>query len=115
MRKAIISLILLLSLPCAASAAATAEDLQPGAPERYTVAPGDTLWGLATRFLKDPWRWPELWRMNQGQLRNPHRLYPGDVLVLERSQGGEVVLTVDRPRDGSRLSPRARIEQREAA
>ena len=109
MKKAIISLILLLSFPAAALAATPAE-LQPNAPDRYVVVPGDTLWGIATRFLKDPWRWPELWKMNQAQLRNPHRIYPGDVLVLERSSSGQVALRVDT----TRVAPRIRMEARDA-
>jgi hypothetical protein len=108
MRKAIISLIFLLSLS-AQGFAATTSDLQPNAPDRYVVVPGDTLWGIATKFLKDPWRWPELWKMNQSQLRNPHRIYPGDVLVLDR-RGTQVTMRLDT----TRLSPRARIEPRDA-
>ena len=110
MKKAIISLILLLSL-AAAGIAATTATLRADAPERYTVVPGDTLWGIASRYLTDPWRWPELWKMNQAQLRNPHRIYPGDVLVLDRSAAtGEATLRLD----PGRLSPRVRIEEREA-
>ena len=109
MKTAIISLIILLTLAVGTFAATTTADLQPNAPDRYTVVPGDTLWGIATRFLKDPWRWPELWRMNQGQLRNPHRIYPGDVLVLDRS-GSQVTMRLD----SSRMGPRARIEPRDA-
>lgn len=108
MKKAIISLIFLLSFSVAASAATTA-DLRPTAPERYVVKPGDTLWGISTQFLKDAWRWPELWKMNQAQLRNPHRIYPGDVLVLDRS-GGQVTLRLETVRTG----PRVRIEPRDA-
>ena len=57
-------------------------DLAPDAPQRHTIQPGDTLWSLAQLFLKSPWRWPELWGMNLEQVRNPHRIYPGQTLVL---------------------------------
>jgi hypothetical protein len=108
-KKAIISLILLLSF--AAPAVALAPDaLRPDAPERHVVAPGDTLWGIAARFLQDPWRWPELWKMNHDQIRNPHRIYPGDVLVLERTGGGDVRLRLAT----DRLSPRARVDALDA-
>lgn len=107
MNKGIISLILLLTWT-APAVAATSADLKESAPDTYTVQKGDTLWDISARFLKQPWRWPELWRMNQEQIRNPHRIYPGDVLVLDRS-AREVQLRVSQL-PAVRLSPKARVE-----
>jgi hypothetical protein len=106
MKKSIISLIFLLSFATTAVAAGPAAALRADAPERYTVAKGDTLWGLASRFLKDPWRWPDLWNMNKAQIGNPHRIYPGDTLVLERLATGEVHMLVET----EKLVPRIRVE-----
>lgn len=65
----------------AALAAAGPLSLREDAPLRYTVKKGDTLWGIAEYYLRDAWQWPELWYTN-GQVRNPHRIHPGDVLTL---------------------------------
>jgi hypothetical protein len=61
--------------------------LKPDAPDRYVVVPGDTLWGISTRYTDSPWRWPELWGMNKQQIQNPHLIYPGMVLLLDRARG----------------------------
>ncbi|MFZ5557001.1 MAG: LysM peptidoglycan-binding domain-containing protein [Pseudomonadota bacterium] len=104
MRKIIISLLL---FPGFLALGAIADELKlaPDAPDRYVVQKGDTLWDISGRYLRDPWRWPQLWGMNKDQVKNPHLIYPGDVLVLDRS-GGTPRLA--RGMETVKLSPRVR-------
>jgi hypothetical protein len=102
MKMKIISL-LIFAASAVLSSVASAQELKPDAPDRYTVQRGDTLWGISGRYLEKPWNWPQLWNLNREQVRNPHRIYPGDILVLDRRTGTLKVET-------TALSPRVREE-----
>lgn len=93
------------------SAAPAEVSLRPDHPQTYTVVPGDTLWSIAGRFLKNPWQWREIWRQNP-QLRNPNRIYPGDVLQFSHDANGKPQLTVAERQEVPllKLAPEVRVE-----
>lgn len=107
----IISALILALAATLCGAAVAPLQLADSAPERHIVVPGDTLWGISARFLKEPWRWPEIWRMNSEQIRNPNRIYPGDVIVLDRDGDGRPLLRVQNERSRDRLQPKIYSEQ----
>ena len=84
----------------------SASILRPDAPKSYTVKPGDTLWGVASMFLKDPWLWPEVWIINP-QVKNPHLIYPGDTLALAFGANGSPQVSLQSG-GAARLNPRLR-------
>jgi len=109
----------------ASSSSATTETVQSpsrgiplaeNAPESYVVKRGDTLWGIAKVFLRDPWFWPEIWQVNP-QVHNPHLIYPGDTLRLVFIDGRpQIVLQRGLERgDGVRVEPRVRSEPIDSA
>jgi LysM repeat protein len=90
--------------------------LAPNAPDSYVVKRGDTLWGIAKVFLRDPWFWPEIWQVNP-QVQNPHLIYPGDTLRLVYVEGRpKIVLqrTLERG-GGAQVVPRVRSQPLDAA
>jgi lysM domain protein len=111
MQKRIITLLCAAGLAISAPAFSAALKVRPDAPTRYVVKQGDTLWGISGKYLYRPWQWSRLWGANRSKIRNPDRIYPGQVLVL-RYVNGRPRLSVERGAGGDiplvKLSPRMR-------
>jgi hypothetical protein len=123
----LLSMGLAVALPSISYANNPAPAVRADAPNVYVVKKGDTLWHISKRYLKDAWRWPELWAANP-QVKNPHLIYPGDRLLL-CSIGGRSVVGIDAgdgcdgiirrmgetPAGEGKLSPRVRVEPLDVA
>jgi hypothetical protein len=103
-------LIAALGLSSVLSAPLSADEirLQDNPPDRHVVVKGDTLWDISEKFLKDPWKWPEVWGFNKDQIKNPHLIYPGDVVVFSM-EGGKPRLSLQGGQT-VKLSPSVRGE-----
>ena len=86
MHKHIITLLCALSMAISAPVMAKLK-LRPDAPAQYVVKSGDTLWSISGKYLYSPWQWPQLWGSNRDQIRNPQKIYPGQVLSLRYVNG----------------------------
>jgi hypothetical protein len=96
---------------------APAAGFRPDAPDQHVVIKGDTLWDISSTFLSSPWRWPEVWGMNRDEIRNPHWIYPGQVIYFDRAHGR---LSLQKPGAGGdeadgaatalQMSPQVRTE-----
>src|SRR4051794_14362158 len=87
---------LLFALACTTASAAAPADAAPAAagcqflanaPDQHQVVRGDTLWGIAGKFLQHPWCWPQVWGLNREQISNPHWIYPGQIVYFDRAAG----------------------------
>ena len=95
----------------AAPALAAVCSFRPDAPDQHKVVRGDTLWDISETFLRNPWCWPQVWGMNQDKIRDPHWIYPGQVIYFDRANQRLSLTPPGEPLPGeTRLSPRVRTE-----
>jgi hypothetical protein len=100
----------LLALPAQAASVCA---FRPNAPDQHLVVKGDTLWDISGKFLEHPWCWPQVWGMNKEEIKNPHWIYPGQIVYFDRVNGR---LSLNKPGSGDgtngtvRLEPQIRTE-----
>jgi hypothetical protein len=84
---AVLPATVLAQTPSATDSRQAACAFLPDAPDQHVVVRGDTLWGISGKFLQKPWCWPQVWDMNREQIRNPHWIYPGQIVYFDRVAG----------------------------
>jgi len=103
--------MLLAQIPASAAQQATICEWAPDAPDEHRVQRGDTLWAIASVFLKNPWCWPQVWDTNRDSIRDPHWIYPGQRILLDRARGVLRFGESDQVRSPQvRLAPSARVQ-----
>ena len=113
MRKIISLICFLLPVLAYAGQPESPPEVRKDAPDRHVVVKGDTLWDISAMFFKDPWKWQYIWGMNMNTIKDPHWIYPGEVIVLDRATGtlrvgGEAGTTASIPSNTVKLSPKVR-------
>jgi len=102
-------LLIAAAMTCVPAGVAWSIEIRSDAPAEYTVKKGDTLWDISSLFLNDPWKWPELWRLNP-HVENPDLIYPGDTLKLTYTADGEPVLVMGKR--VIKLTPQKRVSHK---
>lgn len=98
------------SIPGTSAHAAARCEFLTNAPDSHLVVSGDTLWDISGKFLQHPWCWPQVWDMNREQIRNPHWIYPGQIVYFDRVNGKLRLGKASSTGDNVRLSPQTRTE-----
>lgn len=103
-----LALLLVMGNSLAAQVSQPVPSSAPTPPEEitYVVRPGDTLWDIAAAYLKDPFRWPEIFRRNRDVVENAHWIYPGERIriaageirddAVDAARGGAPASTIPR-------------------
>lgn len=112
LKFAAVPVLAALAVAAASNAQAASCEFRSNAPDQHVVARGDTLWDISGKFLQHPWCWPQVWGLNRDQIRNPHWIYPGQIVYFDRA-AGRLRLGTPTSLGGSqnvRLLPGIRIE-----